>query len=143
MRCIDDPIAIRTLKRVAAEKGGPIKFDPPDLKTGNKVAVIGSGPSGFTAAFHLARLGHEVDVFEAREKAGGMMRLQLSENGLTEEVLDAEINTIKGTGFNLRTSTPTYSGVASLLCLPDLSHDFTHLAHEYASLPIIGLKYIR
>ena len=109
MRYIDDPIAIRSLKRVAAQKGGPIKFEPPDLKTGHKVAVIGAGPSGLTAAFHLARLGHEVDVFEARDKAGGMMRLQVSKNGLTEEILDAEINTIKTAGFNLRTSHPIKS----------------------------------
>ena len=105
MRFIDDPIAIRSLKRVAAEKGGPVTLESPSFKTGNKVAVIGSGPAGLTAAFHLTRLGHEVYVFEAQEKTGGMMRLQLSGNGLKKEVLDAEINTIKGIGFNLHTGT--------------------------------------
>jgi len=105
MRFIDDPIAIRSLKRVAAEKGSPIIVEPSRFETGHKVAVIGAGPSGLTAAFHMARLGHEVDVFEARDKAGGMMRLQTSPDGLTEEVLDAEINTIKGIGFNLRMGT--------------------------------------
>jgi formate dehydrogenase beta subunit len=56
MKFLDGPIAIRALKRAAAEKGKPIEVGPPSFSTGNKVAVIGSGASGLTAAFYLAGL---------------------------------------------------------------------------------------
>ncbi len=106
-RCnfIDGPIAIRALKRFVADSGEPLKVKPPAELTGKKVAVIGAGPAGLTAAYYLARLGHGVTVLEARSKPGGMMRWGIPRHVLPEHVLDAEISAVKEAGFEIRTST--------------------------------------
>ena len=104
---VDEPIAIRALKRFAADhakKAAPAKLQvaPP---SGKRVAVVGSGPAGLTAAYYLAKLGgHAVTVFESLPKAGGMMRVGIPRYRLPEDVLDAEINTVIEAGVELKTN---------------------------------------
>lgn len=102
----DEPVAIRALKRAAAERGGGLwknglKKDPP---TGKKAAVIGAGPSGLTAAYYLALKGHDVVVFESKGEAGGMMRWAIPEYRLSREILNAEIDEIKALGVEIKTN---------------------------------------
>lgn len=101
---LDEHICIKFLKRYASDhdndlwkKGNTIL--PP---TGKKVAVVGSGPAGLTAAFYLAKLGHSVTVFEALPQTGGMMRVGIPSYRLPREVLDGEINEIKKTGVEIK-----------------------------------------
>ena len=108
---LDDPIDIRALKRIAAEKDtgewrSKSKIAPP---TGKQVAIIGSGPAGLTAAYYLAKLGHSVTVFEALPETGGMMRVGIPEYRLPTQVLDAEIDEIRKSGVDIRTNTKVNS----------------------------------
>ena len=106
-RDISGAIGIRPLKRFAAEKEG--KPNPKHLKksppTGKKVAIVGSGPAGLTAAYYLSKLGHSVMVFEALPVTGGMLRVGIPEYRLPKKVLDVEINEIKKVGFDIKTNT--------------------------------------
>jgi NADPH-dependent glutamate synthase beta subunit-like oxidoreductase len=68
--------------------------------TGKRVAIVGSGPAGLTAAFYLALLGHEVIVYESRAEPGGMLRYALPEYRLPKDVLDREIEVIRRLGVN-------------------------------------------
>jgi len=95
------PIAIKLLKRYAFEQGRH-KSKTASGPTGKRVAIIGSGPAGLTTAYFLAKKGHEVTVFEAMPEPGGMMRAGISETELPRDVLDQEINDIKGTGVEIR-----------------------------------------
>jgi len=103
-------IAIHTLERFLAdwavsnneERG--MSNEAPDSSLG-KVAVIGSGPAGLSCAYHLARLGYPVTVFEALPVAGGMMRVGIPEYRLPREVLDREIADIEALGVKIKTNT--------------------------------------
>jgi formate dehydrogenase (NADP+) beta subunit len=104
---VDKPLQIRMLKRFASDSGDnswkkQSKHLPP---TGKRVAVVGSGPSGLTAAFYLAKLGHKVTVFEALPKPGGMMLVGIPDYRLPPNVLEKEINDIKESGVEIKLNT--------------------------------------
>jgi len=104
---VNGPIAICSLKGFAAKNDDKAwrqkcKAAPP---TGKRVAVVGSGPAGLTAAYYLAKLGHSVKVFEALDEAGGMMRTGISDTILPRAVLDEEISAILDLGVQIETGT--------------------------------------
>jgi NADPH-dependent glutamate synthase beta subunit-like oxidoreductase len=78
-------------------------------KTGKKVAIVGSGPAGLTAAYYLVRSGHSVTVFEASSKPGGMMRAGIPDFRLPKEILDAEIDKIRRVGVDIKVNTKIQS----------------------------------
>ncbi len=104
----DGPVAICDLKRFVADED--LATDNPYLPpckpdSGKSVAVVGSGPAGLAAAYYLRRAGHACTFIEAREKLGGRLRIEESEQDLPRSVLDAEINQIVRLGIELRTET--------------------------------------
>jgi len=102
---LDEPIAIRALKGYIFDHAGKQAAKPPVApSSGKRVAVVGSGPAGLTAAYYLAKLGgHSVTVFEALPQAGGMMRVGIPRYRLPAKVLDADIDYIRQTGVEIKT----------------------------------------
>jgi NADPH-dependent glutamate synthase beta subunit-like oxidoreductase len=103
---IDEPVAINYLKRYAAdyekESGDRIlPYKAPE--TGRKIAVVGGGVQGLSAAFFTARLGHDTTVFEAAPKLGGLLRSAISKDRLPEEILDWDIEGIVEMGVKIET----------------------------------------
>ncbi len=112
---LDGPVAIRMLKRVAAEQGLREQVAPvPRAASGKKVAIIGSGPCGLTAAYELALQGHAVTVFEALDRSGGMLRFGIPAYRLPDAVVDADIRMIEQAGVKIRTGTRVASAEALL-----------------------------
>ncbi len=103
---IDEPIAIRALKRVATDLGGPVRKIAANVKKGKRVAVIGSGPCGLTAGYYLQQLGHRVTVFEALFRAGGMMWTGIPDYRLPQKVLQREIDSL---GLTIKLNSPIKS----------------------------------
>ena len=105
---LDSAISIHGVERylgdLALERGW--SFPEPDHKTGFRVLIIGAGPSGLSAAYHLARLGHTVEVRDAGDKPGGMMRYGIPEYRLPRDVVDAEIDRIAAMGVTIRQNAP-------------------------------------
>ena len=97
---MDEAVGINAIERFlgdkAIEEGWNVSVDA--APTGKHVLVVGAGPSGLSAAYHLRRLGHEVTVKEAGPMAGGMMRFGIPKYRLPREVLDAEIKRIEDLG---------------------------------------------
>lgn len=101
----DEAMAIRLLKRAAAEYGSDDRRRENASPTGRKVAVVGGGPGGLTAAYYCALKGHEVTVFEAMPEAGGMLRYGIPEYRLPNDVLAKEIGYIENQGVKITTGT--------------------------------------
>ena len=97
---LDEAVGINSVERFlgdhAIEKGWSIPA--PSVESGFKVLIIGAGPAGLSAAYHLRRMGHSVTVRDATHAPGGMMRYGIPKYRLPREVLDAEINRIKDMG---------------------------------------------
>ncbi|HOJ35894.1 MAG TPA: NAD(P)-binding protein [Clostridiales bacterium] len=97
----DEPISICHLKRYAADKN--TDYIPESAEdTGKRVAVVGAGPAGLSAAYFLRLKGHKVTVFEAQEKAGGMLRYGIPAYRLPKDVLDKEIERIEKMGAEFK-----------------------------------------
>jgi NADPH-dependent glutamate synthase beta subunit-like oxidoreductase len=76
-------------------------FDPPAARTGQRVLIVGAGPSGLSAGYHLARMGHEVEIRDAGEQPGGMMRYGIPAYRMPRDVLDGEIARIAALGVRI------------------------------------------
>jgi NADPH-dependent glutamate synthase beta subunit-like oxidoreductase/Pyruvate/2-oxoacid:ferredoxin oxidoreductase delta subunit len=99
---LDEPISIRALKRFAAERGHLPPVEPPAIRRHERVAVVGGGPAGMSAAYYLARLGYGVTVFEAMPVPGGMMAIGIPDYRLPRAALREEIDRILALGVELR-----------------------------------------
>jgi NADPH-dependent glutamate synthase beta subunit-like oxidoreductase/ferredoxin len=138
---IDEPIAIRMLKRFAVDNDSGLwrkrsKIAPP---SGKRVAVIGSGPAGLTAAYYLAKLsGHSVTVFEALPEPGGMMLVGIPSYRLPRDILYADIKEIEDIGVKIKTNTRADSP-QSLLNEQGFNAVFVAVgAHQVIGLDVTG-----
>ncbi|MGD9201539.1 MAG: 4Fe-4S binding protein, partial [Chitinispirillia bacterium] len=103
---VDQPLAINLLKKFVTDyEKRENRYVPVFMgkKTGKKIAVIGGGAEGLTAAFFLARLGHEPEIFEANTKLGGILRYVISKDRLPPEILDWDIKRILNIGVTSQT----------------------------------------
>ncbi len=103
---VDEPVAINFLKRFAADyekKSGKRILPYKAPATGKKTAVVGGGVEGLSAAFFSARLGHDVTVYEATDRLGGLLRTAIAPERLSEEVLDWDVDGIREMGVDIQT----------------------------------------
>lgn len=100
---VDDAINIRGLKRAAVDRAGEVPQPVPTPSTGKRVAVVGGGPSGLSAAYYLSLMGHKVTVYEKRRQLGGMMRYGIPSYRFPREKLDGEIRSILSLGIEVHT----------------------------------------
>ena len=122
---VDDALNIRALKRYAVDQAGDVPQPDCADPTGKKVAVIGGGPGGLSAAYYLALMGHKVTVYEKRKRLGGMMRYGIPSYRLPREKLDQEIQSILSLGIEVHTGISVGQDVS-----------FEELKREYDSLYI-------
>lgn len=135
---LGEPISICKLKRAAAtqDSGAWKERVHKEPATGKKVAVIGAGPSGLTAAYYLAKKGHAVTVFEKNEKAGGQCRYGIPSYRLPDDLLDREIANILEIGIELKTNSDCQN-------LEELKQQYDAVlvsigTHQGTKLPIPG-----
>jgi 2-oxoacid:acceptor oxidoreductase delta subunit (pyruvate/2-ketoisovalerate family) len=104
---MDAPVGINSVERFLGDQAiaQGWKFAPPAASSGKKVLVVGAGPSGLAAAYHLAMLGHKVTVVEAGPLPGGMMRFGIPQYRLPRDVLDAEVQRIVDLGVEIQYNT--------------------------------------
>ena len=100
---VDDAINIRGLKRAAVDRAGEVPQPAPAPSTGKRVAVVGGGPSGLSAAYYLSLMGHKVTVYEKRRQLGGMMRYGIPSYRFPREKLGGEIRSILSLGIEVHT----------------------------------------
>jgi 2-oxoacid:acceptor oxidoreductase delta subunit (pyruvate/2-ketoisovalerate family) len=104
---LDEAVGINSVERFLGDEAlkQGWKFAPPEEETGKRVLVVGAGPSGLSAAYHLRRRGHGVTIVEAGPFAGGMMRFGIPKYRLPRDVLDAEVARIVELGVGLQLNT--------------------------------------
>jgi glutamate synthase (NADPH/NADH) small chain len=118
-----EPVAIGRLERFAADyamqsyNGDSVEVAKP---TGKKVAIVGSGPSGLTCAYDLAKLGHEITIFEALHEAGGVLMYGIPEFRLPKKIVGHEINLLKNIGVDIVTN----AVVGKLIAIDDIMEKF-------------------
>lgn len=136
---LNDPISVRNLKRYAAEHDDGSWRNNRICRpaTGKRVAIVGAGPAGLTAAYYLAGKGHKVTVFEANEKAGGQLRYGIPKHRLPRNVVENEIGEILKDNIRLETG----KRIESIPKLLEEGVDAVFVAvgtHQGVKLPIPG-----
>lgn len=102
----DDAVGIKSIEHAIIDRAweeGWVKPRPAKFKTGKKVAVVGSGPAGLAAAQQLARVGHDVTVFEKNDRAGGLLRYGIPDFKMEKSHIDRRIDQMKAEGVTFRT----------------------------------------
>ena len=127
---VDRPASICKVERAASDYGRYAKIIAKDLNIGEKVAIIGSGPCGLTAALDLVRTGYRVTVFEKAPVIGGTVRLGIAPFRLPHDVVDKEIQYIIDMGVEMRTNTTIGKDI-----------DFEELRKEYNAIFIAAGAY--
>jgi 2-oxoacid:acceptor oxidoreductase delta subunit (pyruvate/2-ketoisovalerate family) len=102
-RHFDEPVSIHAVERALGdlELDAPLPDTPPRTRT-ERVSVVGSGPAGLACAYHLARMGYQVTVFEEADEPGGMLRVGIPEYRLPRDVLDKQIDRIRAQGVEIQ-----------------------------------------
>ena len=125
-KMVDAPLNIRGLKKMAVDHAGDVPVPECGPATGKKVAIVGGGPSGLTAAYYLSLMGHKVTVFEQRKQLGGMLRYGIPNYRLPRKILDAEIASILSTGIEVKKEV----SVGKVISMKELveGYDATYIA---------------
>ena len=100
-----DPVGIKSIERAIIDKAGEngwVLPQPPQRKTGKKIAIVGSGPAGLAAAQQLARVGHEVTVFEKNDRIGGLLRYGIPDFKLDKRLIDWRMAQMAAEGVNFQ-----------------------------------------
>jgi glutamate synthase (NADPH/NADH) small chain len=108
LNIIDQPVTIKSIECAIVDRGwkeGWIKPDVPEVKTGKRVAVVGSGPAGLACAQQLARAGHSVTVFEKSDRVGGLLRYGIPDFKMEKHLINRRAVQMEAEGVNFRTST--------------------------------------
>jgi heterodisulfide reductase subunit A-like polyferredoxin len=141
---LEGSVDIRRIKRFFAEHYYEKYPEAPvcsrEMSSGKKVAVIGSGPAGLTAAYHLALAGHQVKIYEAAPEAGGMLKLTLPAYRLPNSVVNRDIQNITSLGVDIECNQPIHN----LAKLKDLDYDAVFIAvgtHKTGKLNIPGSEH--
>ncbi len=109
----DDPVGIKSIEHAIIDKAweeGWVQPKPPAVKTGKKVAVVGSGPAGLAAAQQLARAGHDVTVFEKSDRVGGLLRYGIPDFKMEKHLIDRRMDQMRAEGVSFRTGVVVGSG---------------------------------
>jgi NADPH-dependent glutamate synthase beta subunit-like oxidoreductase/Pyruvate/2-oxoacid:ferredoxin oxidoreductase delta subunit len=119
----EEPVSIRSIERWLGDETADRSHRVLADQTGKRIAIVGGGPAGMTAAFYLRRSGHDITIFERREHAGGVMRYGIPEYRLPQAIVDDEVTRLEDMGIEIRTEM-------------SLGHDFSleDLESEYAAV---------
>ncbi|HBJ2622030.1 TPA: FAD-dependent oxidoreductase [Clostridium botulinum] len=123
---LDDSVNIRGLKRFAVDNAGKVPIPKCSSPTGKKIAVIGGGPGGLSAAYFLSLMGHKVIIYEKRKKLGGMLRYGIPNYRLPIERLENDISDILSTGIEVKNNVSIGTDI-SLFDIEN-SHDAVYIA---------------
>ncbi|OSA92227.1 UNVERIFIED_ORG: glutamate synthase [Clostridium botulinum] len=123
---LDDSINIRGLKRFAVDNADKVPIPKCSSPTGKKIAVIGGGPGGLSAAYFLSLMGHKVIIYEKRKKLGGMLRYGIPNYRLPIERLENDISDILSTGIEVKNNVSIGTDI-SLFDIEN-SHDAVYIA---------------
>ncbi len=120
-RTKEEPVSIRAIERRLGDATADIPHQVPLELTGRRVAVVGAGPAGLSAAYYLRRSGHDVTVFDRRDRPGGLLRYGIPNYRLPSEIVDEEVARLDAMGIEFRSGVSLGSDVT----LDDLAATFT------------------